>query len=78
MYYRKLSKAVLTEGVYAGASLEAGRVGGQLVPGNPTGMLTSGSLFLAADTPLGPVYLAYGYADKDNSAVYFYLGLPLY
>jgi NTE family protein len=78
VYYRKLSKAVLTEGMYAGASLETGRIGGQFIPGNPTGMLTSGSLFLAYDTPLGPVYLAYGYADKDNSTVYFYLGLPLY
>jgi len=76
VYYRKLTKAVLTEGVYAGASLEAGRVGGQLVAGNPTGMLESGSLFLAADTPLGPVYIAYGIAQDNNRTVYFYLGLP--
>ena len=64
VYYRKLSKAVLTEGVYAGASLEAGRIGGPLVPGSPTGMLTSGALILAADTPLGPVYLGYGIAGE--------------
>jgi NTE family protein len=76
VYYRKLAKAVLTEGVYAGASLEAGRVGGQLVPGNPTGMLTAGSLFIAADTPLGPVYLGYGIAEHGNTSLYFYLGLP--
>jgi NTE family protein len=77
VYYRKLSKAVLTEGVYAGASLEAGRIGGQLVPGNPTGTTGAGSLFLAADTPLGPVYLAYGIGEAGNTAFYFFLGLPL-
>jgi NTE family protein len=76
VYYRKLTKAVLTEGVYAGASLEAGRVGGQLVPGSPTGMLEAGSLFLAYDTPLGPVYLAYGIAQDGNRTFYFFLGLP--
>jgi len=76
MYYRKVTKAVLTEGVYAGASLEAGRIGGQLVPGNATGMLEAGSLFLAADTPLGPMYLAYGIAQNGNRTVYFFLGLP--
>ena len=76
MYYRKLTKAVLTEGVYAGASLEAGRVGGQFVPGNPTGMLEAGSLFLAYDTPLGPIYLAYGIAQDGNRTFYFFLGLP--
>jgi NTE family protein len=76
VYYRKLSKAVLTEGVYAGASLEAGRIGGQFVPGNPTGAVGAGSLFLAADTPLGPMYLAYGIGEAGNTTFYFFLGLP--
>jgi NTE family protein len=69
---------MLTEGMYAGASLEAGRIGGPLIPGSPTGMLTSGALILAADTVLGPVYFAYGIAEKDNRSFYFYLGLPFY
>jgi NTE family protein len=76
VYYRKLSKAVLTEGVYAGASLEAGRIGGPLVPGSPTDVQTSGSLFLAADTPLGPMYLGYGMGEDDNRTLYFFLGRP--
>jgi NTE family protein len=76
VYYRKLTKAVLTEGVYAGASLEAGRIGGPLVPGSPTDVQTSGSLFLAADTPLGPMYLGYGIGEDDNRTLYFYLGRP--
>jgi NTE family protein len=76
MYYRKLSKAVLTEGVYAGASLEAGRIGGQLVSGNATGMVTAGALFVAADTPLGPMYLGYGIGEDANRTIYFFLGRP--
>jgi NTE family protein len=76
VYLRKLSAGTLTEGVYAGASLEAGRVGGPLVPGSPTGLLTSGSLIFALDTPLGPIYFAYGIAEGDNRSFYFYLGRP--
>jgi NTE family protein len=76
VYYRKLSKAVLTEGVYAGASLEAGRIGGPLVPGSPNDLQTSGSVFLAADTPLGPMYLGYGMGEDDNRTIYFFLGRP--
>jgi NTE family protein len=76
VYLRKLSEGTLTEGVYAGASLEAGRVGGPLVPGSPTGLLTSGSLIFALDTPLGPVYFAYGIAQEGNRSFYFYLGRP--
>jgi NTE family protein len=76
MYYRKLSAGTLTEGVYAGVSLEAGRIGGQPIPGNPTGMLGAGSLILAADTPLGPVYFAYGIAEHGNTSWYMYLGRP--
>ncbi|HET6365472.1 MAG TPA: patatin-like phospholipase family protein, partial [Nitrospirota bacterium] len=76
VYLRKLSEGTLTEGVYAGASFEAGRVGGPLIPGSPTGLLTSGALIFALDTPLGPIYFAYGIAQEDNRSFYFYLGLP--
>jgi len=76
VYYRKLSKAVLTEGVYAGASLEAGRIGGPLVPGSPTDVQTSCALILAADTPLGPMYLGYGIGENDSRTFYFFLGRP--
>jgi NTE family protein len=39
-------------------------------------MLTSGSLIIAADTVLGPVYFAYGIAEGDNRSFYFFLGKP--
>jgi NTE family protein len=76
IYTRRLSESVLTEGLYVGGSLEIGRVGGPLIPGSPTGAQTCGSLFVALDTPLGPVYLGYGLAEYDNRTFYFFLGLP--
>lgn len=38
----------------------------------------AGSMFLGASTPLGPVYLGYGYGESDNKTIFFYLGRPLF
>jgi hypothetical protein len=40
------------------------------------GPATSGAcpLFVAADTIIGPLYLAFGYAESGNYAVYLFLG----
>ena len=76
MYYRRVLKGSLFEGAYAGLSLEIGKVGRPLVPGNPDGLLKSASIFFAADSPLGPAYLAYGRAADGNSSFYFFLGRP--
>ncbi|CAG9166900.1 patatin-like phospholipase family protein [Cupriavidus respiraculi] len=76
VYYNRLAKQSLLEGIYAGASLEVGRMGRQLVPGGPTGVLVSGSLFLGLDTPVGPLYLAYGKGSGGRHAFYLFLGRP--
>ncbi|MCY1209730.1 hypothetical protein D9M72_213930 [compost metagenome] len=76
MYYNKLARQTLLQGVYAGFSLEAGRMGDPLVPGSPTGLLKSGSVFLALDSPLGPLYLAYGRAAAGTYSFYLFLGKP--
>ncbi|WP_082016649.1 patatin-like phospholipase family protein [Cupriavidus sp. IDO] len=76
VYYYKLARQSLLEGVYGGFSLEAGRMGAPLVPGSPTGVLKSGSLFVALDTPVGPLYLAYGRAAAGHYSFYLYLGKP--
>ena len=73
-YMNQLFKMPLLEGVYAGASLEAARLGDPLVFNGIEGNVGSGSLFLAVDTPLGPAYLAYGYTWDGNSNFYFFLG----
>ena len=76
MYYHRILQGSLLEGAYGGLSFEGGKVGDPLVPGSPQGWLTSGSIFVSADSPLGPVYLAYGRAKDGNSSFYFFLGNP--
>jgi NTE family protein len=76
VYYNRLLQLPFVEGVYAGGSVEAGRVGGPLVPGSPTGTLTSVSAFLGLDSLIGPVYLGAGLASDGSSSLYFYLGRP--
>ena len=76
VYYYKLARQSLLEGVYGGFSLETGRMGAPLVPGSPTGLLKSGSIFVGLDTPVGPLYVAYGRATAGHYAFYLYLGKP--
>ena len=74
MYYHRIMQGTILEGAYGGFSLEAGQVGAPLIPGSPDGLLTAGSIFIAADSPLGPAYLGYGRATGGMSTFYFYLG----
>jgi NTE family protein len=74
VYQHRLLRQTLMEGMYIGISLEAGQVRDPVVTGNRTDVLTGGSIFLAMDTLLGPVYLAYGVAEGDRESVYFLLG----
>lgn len=76
VYYHRVRRGTLLEGMYAGVSLEVGRVDDPLVAGNPSGTLKSGSLFLAADSPLGPAYLGYGRSTDGNANFYFFIGRP--
>jgi NTE family protein len=76
LYYNKLVKQTLLEGLYAGLSFEAGKVREPLVAGSPVGLLKSGALFLALDTPLGPLYFAYGRTTDGLDSYYLYLGRP--
>ncbi len=75
MYYHRILKGSLLEGLYGGCSLEIGEIGNPLVSSDTEGVLESASVFLAADSPIGPVYLGYGQAlDNHNNSFYFFLG----
>src|SRR5262249_38962858 len=76
MYYYRAASISFIGNVYAGGSLEAGNVYGAFPEATSTGLKYAGSVFLGADTIIGPAYLAYGYAGSNNSAFYFYLGYP--
>jgi len=76
VYYNRLQSWSLLDGVYGAVSLEVGRMGQPLVPGNQQGTLYSGALALGVDTPLGPLYLGFGHASRGFNAWYLFLGRP--
>ena len=74
-YYRRLNDIDLLP-AYAGVTLEAGNVWEFEDEVSFGSLRKSASIFAGADTPLGPVYLAWGYSDDGESTFYFYLGNP--
>jgi NTE family protein len=76
VYSYKLLEQRLFEGLYAGMSLEAGRMDKALVPGSPSGLLKSMAAFLAADSPLGPVDVGFAWAADGSRSGYLFLGRP--
>ena len=62
--------------VYLGATLEAGNVWDDRGDMAFNDLIIAGSMFLGLDSPIGPVYLAYGHAEGGNDSVYLFLGRP--
>lgn len=75
--YHRLARmnSLLGTGVYAGVSIETGNAwtSGLTI----SDLRLAGSAFLAADTSLGPLYVAYGLADRGFHSFYLALGLPV-
>jgi NTE family protein len=76
IYLRELgeSRSVLKVPVYAGLSLEAGNVWNDRDQISFDSLILAGSISLAIDSPLGPIYLARGYAEDGRRENYLYLG----
>ena len=75
-YHRVGTLPVIGRGVYVGGSLEGGNVWGTRSEFESFRVVPAGSVFLAADTKLGPFYLAYGRASHGNQSFYLVLGRP--
>ncbi|MFO7639810.1 MAG: patatin, partial [Candidatus Competibacteraceae bacterium] len=60
---------------FVGASLEYGGVWEDTSDLFSDGFAAR-SLFLGADTPMGPLYLGYGQAEGGNNSLFFFLGRP--
>ena len=60
--------------LYAGATLESGSVWADGEHLQSSDLKSSGSVFLAADTPLGAFYFTYGRANSKHESFYLYLG----
>jgi NTE family protein len=83
---RLLSDASYTRYKLAEQRLFEGRIRGRIAgsrahgpaarSGSPTGLLKSAAAFVAVDTPVGPLYLGYGWAADGSRSGYLYLGRP--
>jgi NTE family protein len=77
MYYRELSSFTLgslTQKMYVGASAEAGNAYLNDEAVTFDSLRAAGSLFVGANTILGPAYLGYGLAEGGRSSVYLIIG----
>jgi NTE family protein len=59
-----------------GLSLEAGRVGERFTETGLHGWQKAGAAYLGGETPLGPLYFGFGYAQGGRRSLYLFLGLP--
>jgi NTE family protein len=74
-YYRLGGLQLLTQTpLYVGGVLEAGNGWDQRSDMSFGDLHNSASIFVGADTFLGPIYLGYGVGDDDHSAAFLYIG----
>jgi NTE family protein len=78
MYYNRIFPLpdLLGSGVYVGASAEVGRISDRFDNLPTPGTLWSGSVYLGADTFVGPMYVGIGAAPGGNWSIYMLLGAP--
>lgn len=72
-YRRKTFSSTIAE-VSLGASLELGNVWDDTSDIDFDSALVAGSVFLGADTGIGPMFLGYGLAEGGTSTFYLYVG----
>ena len=80
IYYRRVGDSaggLIEAPMYLGASLEAGNVWQSRGDIGLDTALTHGSLFVGIDTFIGPLFLAAGIGENDNSNFYLFVGAPV-
>lgn len=69
--------SLVGSGIFVGATVEAGNVWDRTRDIGLSSLIWAGSLYGAADTILGPLYLGWGVAEEGRNTFFFSLGLPL-
>ena len=72
-FYRRLGNITFLP-IYSGFSVEAGNAWDRYGDINADNTTLAGSIFIGADTFLGPLYFAFGFTDNGEQALYFNLG----
>jgi NTE family protein len=76
-YYKRLENVpVFTRGFFIGSTLEAGNAWDQRSSVRLSDLRSGMSLFLGADTGLGPLYFGLTYAPRGAAGVYLFIGRP--
>lgn len=76
VYQRLEQVPLLTRGLFVGATLEAGNAWTRKTDMSLSNLRSGSSLFVGADTGLGPLYFGVTYAPRGESGVYLFLGRP--
>jgi NTE family protein len=66
----------LSGDVRAGLSLEFGRARQRFTETHLDGWQQALSIYLGGDTPIGPLYLGYGFGKGGHHSAYLFIGLP--
>jgi NTE family protein len=76
-WYRRLSQTpALTRGFFVGATVEAGNAWAQRSQMRLGDLRTGMSLFIGADTGIGPLYLGLTYAPQGQAGLALFIGRP--
>ena len=76
MYQRLKQIPLFTRGLFVGGSLEAGNAWTRSENVSLSDLRSGMSLFVGADTGLGPLYLGVTHAPRGGSGLYLFLGRP--
>jgi NTE family protein len=70
------SQSVISIPLYAGAMVVGGNTWARHGDASWDNLKVGGSVFLGADTLIGPVFIVLGAAEHGRSSIYFFLGKP--
>ncbi len=76
-WYRRSAQApVFTRGAFVGATLEAGNAWARASQVSLRDLRTGMSVFVGADTGLGPLYFGVTHAPRGSTGLYLFIGRP--
>ena len=75
-YHRASESLLFTRGVFVGGTLEAGNAWGRWGDASLSDLRSGASLFVGADTGLGPVYLGLTHAPRGSTGLTLFIGRP--
>ena len=74
LYYRLSNEGgAIVKNLSVGVSAEAGNIWSDAQPITFSGLKSGGSIYVVADTLLGPLFVGFGHSGNGNSSAYLFL-----